>query len=77
MILTISKDDFEVTEYTSKYPCIPIECLEFRILYSSYSVNTLFASGWDQTCPAVSIISVVYSWPLYFIVLEKVFSMVG
>ena len=30
-----------------------------------------------HTCPAVSIISVVYSCPLYFIVLEKVFSIVG
>lgn len=29
------------------------------------------------TCPAVSIISVENSWPLYFITLEKVFSMVG
>jgi len=45
MILTISKDDFEVTEYTSKYPCIPIECLEFRILYSSYSISTFDPSG--------------------------------
>lgn len=45
MILTISKEDFEVTEYTSKYPCIPIECREFRILYSSYSVSTFNPSG--------------------------------
>jgi len=30
-----------------------------------------------HTCPAVSIISVAYSCPLYLIVLEKVFSMVG
>lgn len=30
-----------------------------------------------HTCPAVSMISVAYSWPLYLITLEKVFSMVG
>jgi hypothetical protein len=31
----------------------------------------------QHTWPAVSIISVAYSWPLYLMVLWKVFSMVG
>ena len=36
MILTISKDCFDATEYTSIYPWIPMECLEFKMEYSSY-----------------------------------------
>ena len=45
IILTISRDDREVTEYTNKYPWIPIECLEFRMLYSSYGHSALYGES--------------------------------
>jgi len=43
------------------------------LILSPISVN----GETGHTCPAVSIISVAYSWPLYLIVFEKVFSIVG
>jgi len=76
MILTISSDCRDVTEYTSKYPCIPIECREFKMLYSSYgSLGIIIMKSF--TCPAVSMISILYSWFLILVCLENVFSIVG
>jgi len=79
MIVTMSSDCRDVTEYTSKYPCIPIECREFNMLYSSYGPSVMIIKSGDEitTCPAVSMISILYSWFLILVCLEKLFSIVG